>query len=277
MRNLKININLKTINKEIDQKLEADKASKIECSNILENIYISGYHPSSDYDFLMQNNFTHILNSAGSSRNFTPKFYDKIEYLVLDIKDEPGFNLIYSIYSAIDFIEKSIKSEGKILIHCFEGVSRAPALLASYLMWKYKYSREKAVSLIKEKRNCVDINLGFLFQLDKWQDFIKNNKENELYKIDLKGTISLIKKSNFDHNLSDIAVILSLSNNVFYKIIINSGEEILKNLNIFVKFLQVYDDYPEEIKTIDLWLHLNEDNFSDNKIVMLEEIIKLVV
>jgi hypothetical protein len=34
-------------------------------------------------------------------------------------------------------------------------------------MWKYNLEKETAINLIKEKRACVDINLGFMVQLEK--------------------------------------------------------------------------------------------------------------
>ncbi len=47
-------------------------------------------------------------------------YFPEIQYLLLDIKDEPGFDLIYSIFQTIDFIENCLKENGRVLIHCFE-------------------------------------------------------------------------------------------------------------------------------------------------------------
>src|SRR5690606_20043048 len=134
-------------------------------------IYLSGYQIGNDYEFLKKNNFTHIINCAASSKNFTPVFYEDFNYLLLDIKDEPGCDIMYYIYLCIDFIEKADKNpHRKILIHCYEGVSRAPTILSSYLIWKYNYEKDYVIKLLKEKRQCVDINLGFLYQLERWNE-----------------------------------------------------------------------------------------------------------
>ena len=75
---------------------------------------------------------------------------------------------------SIKFIEDCNNSKsGKLLIHCFEGISRGPTILASYLMWKNNLSRDQAIQFIKEKRPNIEINLGFLVQLDKWESFLK--------------------------------------------------------------------------------------------------------
>lgn len=145
---------------------------KRECSLISNDIYISGYHYSLDYDFLKKNNFTHIINCAGGSKRFTTHMYDDFQYLVLDMKDDPNFNLENSAKEVIKFIEKAdaLYPNRKILIHCFEGISRAPALLISYLMWKNNFDKETAILIVKEKRPFIDINIGFMNQLDNMKN-----------------------------------------------------------------------------------------------------------
>lgn len=152
------------------QKIELPKPeSKRECNHIIDDIYLSGFEYSLDYDFLKKNNFTHIINCAVRSKRFKTTCYDDFEYLKLDILDEPGYDIELFVQEVINFIEKAGKNNNKrkILIHCYEGVSRGPTLLTSYIMWKYGLNKDKALELIKEKRNCVDINLGFLYQLER--------------------------------------------------------------------------------------------------------------
>ena len=38
-----------------------------------------------------------------------------------------------------------------LLIHCYEGISRAPALVYAYLIWKSNFDLEKAINTIKGK------------------------------------------------------------------------------------------------------------------------------
>jgi hypothetical protein len=51
-------------------------------------------------------------------------------------------------------------------------------------MWKYKYTKDKAIEKIKEKRKCIDINLGFMVQLEKWEElvFLNYQKDDIFYK-----------------------------------------------------------------------------------------------
>ena len=119
MKSLKLNIRLaQSIPVELIQ-TPKDK-TRSECSDICKNIYLSGFNFSVDENFLRQNKFTHIINCAIGSKNFQTQTFSQIDYLLLDLKDEPGFDLIYSIYLATEFIEKAIRQNGKLLIHCYE-------------------------------------------------------------------------------------------------------------------------------------------------------------
>ena len=179
MKNLKINIKIaKQVEKEIIESQENLK--KDEITEIINNVYVSGYKFSLDKEFLERNCFTHILTCSGASKRYTPIYHDKLEYLVLNIVDSLEFDIIKSLNQSIHFIDNCLEKKGKILIHCVEGVSRAPTVLSSYLMWKYSYNSETAVSLIKQKRSCVDINLGFLVQLKKWEEYLKETRNTEI-------------------------------------------------------------------------------------------------
>ena len=138
-----------------------------DCSHIIDNIYISGYKQSIDYSFLIGNNFTHIINCAGGSQNFFPLYFKEFKYYQIELRDDGNININDSIVKFISFVKEISKDKkNKILIHCSEGISRAPALVCSYLMWKCNMDSKTAINFIKEKRKCVDINLGFLFQLE---------------------------------------------------------------------------------------------------------------
>ncbi len=182
--------------KEIEKKATQQKS---ECNLIFENIYLSGCNIASDLEFLSKNSFTHVINCAKSSRNFTAKNFENFIYLNLNIEDDPGYPILDAIRTFIDFIENTnaLLPSRKILVHCFEGISRAPSLLAAYLIWKLQISKEAAIKIMKEKRSCVEINFGFLCQLEKWSKFCedKNKLLNKKVKFSIKKS-SFIKHDN---------------------------------------------------------------------------------
>ena len=173
MKNLKNKLGLKvSIPKKKNEKIItlSCNVSSIDCSHIIENIYISGFRPTLDYSFLISNNFTHIINCAGGSKTFFPIYFKEFKYYQIELRDDGNININDSILKFITFVDEiSNNKNNKILIHCAEGISRAPALVCAYLMWKFHMDSDSAINFVKEKRSCVDINFGFLFQLRNFQ------------------------------------------------------------------------------------------------------------
>ena len=173
MKNLKNKLGLKvSIPKKKNEKIISlsCSVSSIDCSHIIENIYISGFRPTLDYSFLISNNFTHIINCAGGSKTFFPLYFKEFKYYQIELRDDGNININDSILKFIAFVDEiSNNKNNKILIHCAEGISRAPALVCAYLMWKFHMDSDNAINFVKEKRSCVDINFGFLIQLRNFQ------------------------------------------------------------------------------------------------------------
>ena len=201
MNTLKNRINLKiqipkAATKEEPQKInlnDSNQATKSSISKITDNIYISGYIIGKNIPYLKSNNFTHIINccvgSSLNSSNFNDtsnesmkQLYERnnIKYLSIILRDDPEADIFYHFSKIIKFLEEDeeIKNK-KILFHCIEGISRAPTMVAGYLMWKKKYKYPEAIELIKSKRNCIDINLGFNIQLHKWENYLKSLKKKK--------------------------------------------------------------------------------------------------
>jgi len=180
-------------------------------SNIIDNIYISGYLIGTNIPYLKSYNFTHVINccvgsSLVSSDNNYPKeeslvqLYERnnIKYLSIFLRDDPDSDIIYHFLQIINFLESDGRTENKkILFHCIEGISRAPAMVAGYLMWKKKYKFNEVIELIKSKRNCVNINLGFNIQLQKWENYLLSlKKKKKIFEIvqPKKNIVFLIKE-----------------------------------------------------------------------------------
>ena len=191
--NLKIHIP-KSSKKEIVQNLENNnsQSTKNSISKITDNIYISGYLTGKNIPYLKSNNFTHVINCClGSSTNILDneqndeslgQLYERnnIKYLSIYLRDDPEVDIFYHFFHIIKFLETDEQTENKkILFHCVEGISRAPAMVAGYLMWKKKYKFNEVIELIKSKRNCVNINLGFNIQLQKWENYLLSLKKKK--------------------------------------------------------------------------------------------------
>ena len=179
-------------------------------SQITDNIYISGCLIAKNITYLKNNNFTHIINcSLGSSMEYpqdetlSSKIYQNegMKYLAINIRDAPEIDIIHHFFKIIDFIssdqDQKESNNKKILFHCIEGISRAPAMVAGYLMWKENLTCIDAIELIKSKRNWIDINLGFNIQLQKWENYLFSSpKQLQIFK--LSPSIKLLEEEEID-------------------------------------------------------------------------------
>ena len=265
-------------------------------SKITENIYTSGYLVAKDIPFLLKNNFTHVINCSRGSSMESPNDqsseannYDKspsIKYLPIFLRDDPGADIINCFFQTIDFIESKEESNKpkKILIHCIEGISRAPALISGYLMWKQNLKTQNAIDFVKSKRKCVDINLGFIIQLHKWENYLFSTPEKiHIFKLD--QSIRLLEEKEFENeNYSQIEHLIRFNRKLFYiKNKKNSKDEnffdefnklSIENSNCFnensdkIKFISNVIKYDKSILSNDInsLIEINYDDIKNSRL-----------
>ena len=270
--------------------------NKSSLSKITENIYTSGYLVAKDIPFLLKNNFTHVINCSRGSSMESPNDqsseannYDKspsIKYLPIFLRDDPGADIINCFFQTIDFIESKEESNKpkKILIHCIEGISRAPALISGYLMWKQNLKTQNAIDFVKSKRKCVDINLGFIIQLHKWENYLFSTPEKiHIFKLD--QSIRLLEEKEFENeNYSQIEHLIRFNRKLFYiKNKKNSKDEnffdefnklSIENSNCFnensdkIKFISNVIKYDKSILSNDInsLIEINYDDITNSRL-----------
>jgi len=95
---------------------------------------------------------------------------DQIKYVTLNLNivDDEDAD-IYSLFQqCFDFIEKARQSNHRVLVHCFQGVSRSATIILAYLLQSKAYSNlEDAIADVKFKRPLIRPNDGFKSQLKK--------------------------------------------------------------------------------------------------------------
>ena len=144
-------------------------------------------------------------------------------------------------------------------------------------MWKNKLSKDNAINIINDKRKCVDINIGFLYQLSKWEELLKNDKMKKIYKFEESGNLIIIdynenKDINTTHKIcfsNESFILLLFHKNKFYVIInsvyLNENTELNNKLNNFIYLLQTYENYPKEIEIINSDVNKKENIETINK------------
>jgi len=77
-------------------------------------------------------------------------------YLYLPIDDNEEQQILRMFQPTNEFLEKN-RIRCNVLVHCFSGVSRSAAFIAAYLMRKYGYTVNQAISLMRRKKKRVRV------------------------------------------------------------------------------------------------------------------------
>lgn len=146
---------------------------------IVPGLFLGPYSAAmpSKLETLLVNGITHIIcvRATMEAKIVRPKFPDRFRYLVLDISDCPTENIIQHFSTVRNFINESLESGGKTLIHGNAGISRSAALAIAFVMEKYGLSYKKAYALLQAKRFCVNPNEGFSQQLMAYESIYLAN------------------------------------------------------------------------------------------------------
>ncbi len=150
-----------------------------EFSTIIENfLYLSNYKAASDINLLKKLDINYIINCSGDyCQNVGNDF---IDYLTLNLKDNSKENIECIFYKCYDFINKCKNEKKRILIHCYQGISRSVSIVISYLMISEKMSCDKAFNFVQRKRFIANPNLGFFLQLQIFEKRLLNNEKNKI-------------------------------------------------------------------------------------------------
>lgn len=138
-----------------------------QCSMITPNLYLSGNLVASNMQQLKENNINTVVNCAGTiCKNY---FESEFDYITLFLADGQGEDISSLFLDILDSMNRRISHQKSVLIHCQQGVSRSATMVIMYLMWKTNQPYEKVFAMVKEKRNVVSPNTGFLCQLLLWE------------------------------------------------------------------------------------------------------------
>ena len=263
-------------------------------SEILENfLYLGNYKIANDISRLNKIGIEYIINLCQDiCNNINDK---KIKFLSFNMKDSTKENIECIFYKCFDFINKCKSENKKILIHCYQGISRSACLVTAYLIFSKKIDSDKAFNFVQKKRKIANPNLGFFFQLNVFYNRI-TMKKNHLnvyaissFQIEQPNLIvcrliyhNMILNPENINNIKPLPIfdergifILGDFNNVVILIgnkIFNSCKEIYLNTakNYYEKYLNVYENI--NIKKNDVVI-VYQNEMKNNKILndLLEE------
>lgn len=116
-----------------------------------------------DIPLLKSEGVTHILNLTHNP--VLPAAQIEFHTLQLELRDTLSENLLAHLQTALEFIDSARACGGRVLVHCFAGVSRSVSVSIAYAMWAFDLTLDAAMDLIKSHRECASPNLNFIGQL----------------------------------------------------------------------------------------------------------------
>ena len=141
-------------------------------SEIVQNVFVGNKH-ALDHS----HNFSLIINCTHSIP-FQPSLS---EFIRISINDrEQDYDLMFHAILSNNILSKIYEHsrEGKVLINCNQGQQRSCALCACYLICYYRYTPDRAIKYIKQKRPLAfDGSVNFMKTIKKF-----NNKKYKVMK-----------------------------------------------------------------------------------------------
>ncbi|CAI5764847.1 serine/threonine/tyrosine-interacting protein [Podarcis muralis] len=144
-----------------------------EMQEILPGLFLGPYSSAmkSKLPILQKHGITHVICIRQNiEANFIkPNFQQLFRYLVLDIADHPIENIIRFFPTTKAFIDGSLQTGGKVLVHGNAGISRSAALVIAYIMETFGVKYRDAFTYVQERRFCINPNAGFVHQLQEYE------------------------------------------------------------------------------------------------------------
>lgn len=136
-----------------------------EMQRIVPGLWCGSWRPASNLAVLRRCGITHVCCCIGTR----PHFPADLVYWSIPADDTPTYKIEPYFDQAYEFIDSAlVGAHGNVLVHCGAGISRAPTIVASYLMKRLHISSTAAVELIQCQRSVASPNSGFREQLREY-------------------------------------------------------------------------------------------------------------
>jgi protein-tyrosine phosphatase len=138
------------------------------CEIVEGQLYLGSMQASMNVTALTAHKVTHIINCVPDLHKVWIKFKQypaQFSYLNLDLADTPQEDITRVFDTCHQFIENALQNNGRVFVHCAQGVSRSASVLIMYLIKTRGISYDEAFELVRVRRPLIKPNLGFIEQL----------------------------------------------------------------------------------------------------------------
>ena len=128
-------------------------------SKLGTSIFIGNEAAAMNKALLQHYGVTHILIAA---QELAPHFPEDFQYCHLAIRDRSSEKLLQFVGPAIDFINQALASGGTVYIHCYQGISRSPAIAIAYIMHSTRLKFKEAFAFVQARHVDTSPNSDFV-------------------------------------------------------------------------------------------------------------------
>eukprot|EP00164_Ancoracysta_twista_P004040 GFYU01005423.1.p1 GENE.GFYU01005423.1~~GFYU01005423.1.p1 ORF type:complete len:183 (+),score=47.77 GFYU01005423.1:154-702(+) len=140
-------------------------------TQILPFLYLGSYWNACNAREIGKLGVTYIINLA--AKDCHSRFPNHLHYLNVSVDDDEDVDIRQIFEACFHFIQEAVANNSKVMVHCMLGSSRAPTLVAAFLMMLMNMSTDKAIDHIKKRRPNVNPNPGFIRALKRFEAELK--------------------------------------------------------------------------------------------------------
>jgi rhodanese-related sulfurtransferase len=144
---------------------------------IIPNLWLGDIEASRNENFILDKKIDIIINCTKDLPFANIDYIKKIRIPVDDnLKEKEINNLSHLIFDLACFIDVALKNNKRILVHCYAGMQRSAAVVAAFLIKRFKYNIKDTVSYMLKKRPQVfhyGNNINFISSLIHCEKIIK--------------------------------------------------------------------------------------------------------
>ncbi|CDW58394.1 dual specificity protein phosphatase 16 [Trichuris trichiura] len=147
--------------------------SEVTC--VLPYLYLGSERDALSVETAKKYKIAYMLNCTVTC--VKPKHIEEKRFLRIPVSDSHTEKLIPYFPKAFSFLNKAIKKNASVLVHCLAGYSRSPTFVVAYLMQQKKMSLHEAYRFVKQKRPCVSPNINFWGQLVEFERMLNRRQQ----------------------------------------------------------------------------------------------------
>lgn len=177
---------------------DADPSHGRAVTSITPRLYLTDYYTARTPGKLASLGITHIVSAI--EFDITDIFPPHIQVLHVPVRDAAEEQICRWFDPVVKFMKEALdKEDTKVLVHCFQGISRSPILICAYLVATTPMHALETIKHVQAKRGIVAPNIGFRRQLVIWgrkfeEAKIRADEEHRRKRHSIGGVSGLLAK-----------------------------------------------------------------------------------